>query len=176
MSGPISIQTNEVALTPAEVRTILGLEAMRSSALWGFTGGCIAFVAGLSVYGYYLRGDFAVLDAWLPFLLCVGLWWILALFVSPWFVSRAEGYRRFRQPARFRFSRDTIRQESADGAVRELPIASLARVKIRETYSILQDGDGSVILIPNKAFRNLADAQQARELLRASNPSGTRSS
>jgi hypothetical protein len=166
----MSITTKEIALTPIEIRQIFRLENARSTPLWAFTVGCLLTVLAVTAYGYYLRQDFAVLDAWIPFLGCVALWWVFVLGIAPWFVARSEGLKRLMSPTRFNFSEHTLRQESEDGAIKEVPLASLARVKIREKYIILYDRDNAVIVVANRAFQSPEEAQQVRALLGAPNP------
>lgn len=80
-------RANHVNLTPAETRRFLRQKNSRSVYLWAFTVIALLAIVALSAYGYYLRHDFAVVKAWVPFLGCIVLWWIHMLAFVPWYAT-----------------------------------------------------------------------------------------
>jgi hypothetical protein len=165
----MAVQTKEIKLSSSDVRRIVRQENSRSKGLWIFTLVSLVVVLALSIYGYYLREDFVILRAWLPYLGVVLLWWLFFLVFVPWCVVRSKNLKRLTIPVRITFSGHVIRQECADGATKEVPLTSISKATVRSEYAIIYDQDGSIIILPFHAFHNAEEAQQIRLLLSSPN-------
>lgn len=161
----MNIQTREIALSRKYVASVFRNEYSRSKLLWLFTVASLLVVFALTSYGYHLRGDFVVLEAWIPYLALVALWWLFVVGWVPWSMARSPMMARLRVPGRFTFTQDAVEQELTDGTTKRVPYSSLVRVKLRARYALLDDADGSSIIVPYSAFMRNDDLARIVALL-----------
>ena len=152
------IKTKEYALPKPSYRKYIRKELMKNyKALFLLTIAAFIGIGSLSAYGYLNLGNNKILEAWLPFLIIIVIFWLYILVYVPYATSNSKINRLSFNNWQYTFDEISFLAESDEEHKISAKYSTIPKISKNKDYFMLYFNCAFALLVTKEAFYNESD-------------------